>query len=470
MDKWLSEHLGLAVLWEDERGGVVGNAPAARLLGHASFGELSVEIANFLSAGMPANGSPAEAPATSASDLAAQIARARAGLPSEINPETGRRALLVQAAPGSAMVVLSTTRLQPDGLDASDLAAGVSHELANALAAIAGWARLAKQGRKVHEALGLIQMSAESAWSAAQRLLRDLRGQPGSEAETVDLSAFVDEAARLLGPKAMAKNVQVRTVIEPGLQVQGNRGSAWSIVWNLALNAVEALPPGGSVELRLTARDDSAILVVEDDGPGMDPRQRERAFEPYFTTKESGTGLGLPMVRRAVDEVGGSIELHSAEGSGTRFTVALLRAAGAARSQPDKHTSGVFFTEPIDQRILVVEDDLGLREMIATALGMRGAEVVAVDSPDAALAQAAPFAIAIIDLLLPGMRGDAVLARLREARLVQRGMLMTGTELPSGIASGGQPEVLLRKPFELEELFEGVAAALAADPAQRRVG
>jgi signal transduction histidine kinase/CheY-like chemotaxis protein len=453
MDEWLSERLGLAVLWEDEQGRVAGNRPARELFARSTFRELGPELAELLG--------PER-------DLDADLARARAGSPVEIEGRGRQRVLLTRRAAGRAMAVIAPVRSAPHELQASDLAAGVSHELANALAAIAGWARLAKQGRRAQEALGLIQMSAESAWSAAQRLLRDHRSP--AEPETVDLSAFVDEAARLLAPKAMAKHVQVRTVIEPDLHVSGNRGSAWSIVWNLALNAIEALPAGGSVELRLTSSGDAAILVVEDDGPGMDPQQRQRAFEPYFTTKESGTGLGLPMVRRAVDQVGGSIELHSSIGQGTRFTVALPRAEGPDRAAEDKHASGVFYAEPLDQRVLVVEDDLGLREMIATALGMRGAEVVAVESAEAALAQRQPFAIAIIDLLLPGMRGDMVLGRLREAGLVECGMLMTGTDLPAGLSGAGRPEFLLRKPFELEELFEGVAAALAAGPSARRVG
>ena len=126
----------------------------------------------------------------------------------------------------------------------------------------------------MHEALDLIEMSAESAWSAAQRVLRDLRSQREPIPESVDLSAFVDEAARLLGPKAMGKNVQIRTSIEPGLRVRGDRGSAWSIVWNLAANAVEALQPGGTVELRLAASGETAVLEVEDNGPGMSAEQR----------------------------------------------------------------------------------------------------------------------------------------------------------------------------------------------------
>ena len=158
----------------------------------------------------------------------------------------------------------------------------------------------------------------------------------------------MDEAARLLAPKAMAKGVRVRTSIEPGLRVRGDRGSAWSIVWNLAANAVEALSPGGTVELRLSRTRDAALLVVEDDGPGMTEEQQRRAFEPYFTTKADGTGLGLALVKQAVGELGGSIELKSEAGE----RHALHGGAAARGRQPAqrpasaKRSSGVFYAEP----------------------------------------------------------------------------------------------------------------------------
>ncbi|MFI5305795.1 MAG: ATP-binding protein, partial [Polyangiales bacterium] len=256
----------------------------------------------------------------------------------------------------------------------------------------------------------------------------------------------------------------------PGLRVRGDRGSAWSITWNLAANAVEALSPGGTVELRLRSQGDNALLTVEDNGPGMTPEQQQRAFEPYFTTKATGTGLGLPLVKQAVADVGGSIELVSEPGAGTCFTVALPLVSPMQRSTSTKRSSGVFYAEPIPHRILVVDDDLGLREMISTALGMRGATVVAVERAEQALAQEGPFALAIVDLLLPGTRGDLLLAKLREAGLIRVGLLMTGTELPNALAPGGQPEVLLRKPFELEELFEALAVALRQTSGERAVG
>jgi CheY-like chemotaxis protein len=169
-------------------------------------------------------------------------------------------------------------------------------------------------------------------------------------------------------------------------------------------------------------------------------------------------------VKQAVNDVGGSIELKSELGAGTRFTVALPLAASTGQRQPSaKRSSGVFYAEPLHQRVLVVDDDLGLREMISTALGMRGADVVAVGSAEAALTQQGPFAVVIVDLLLPDMRGDALLARLRHAGIAEIGILVTGTELPAHPATDGTPDVLLRKPFELEELFEGLAAALSGE-------
>jgi signal transduction histidine kinase len=460
---WLFERLGLAVLKDDERSGVAANAIARELLGHESISNLQTGVLHLLGDEL------------SKVEVDDAVARARSGTSCELQGAAGQKVVLSPIRPGQAMAVLTPlTRAlvsaEGGSRTSADVDASVSHELANALGAIAGWARLAKQGRRVQEALDLIEMSADSAWSAAQRVLGGHRHKREKAPESVDLSAFVDEAARLLAPKAVAKGVQVRSAIEPGLRVQGDRGSAWSIVWNLAANAIEALSPGGTVELRLSRVGEVAVLVVEDDGPGMSADQQRRAFEPYFTTKATGTGLGLPLVKQAVADVGGSVDLQSEPGRGTRFNVALPLAPGSAQRLNLKRSSGVFYAEPIHQRILVVDDDLGLREMICTALGMRGAEVVAVSNAEAALLQHGPFAVAIVDLLLPGMRGDGLLARLRESHLIEVGMLMTGTELPGNLAPGGHPDLLLRKPFELEELFEGLAIGLNRDRDAQRVG
>jgi DNA-binding response OmpR family regulator len=106
--------------------------------------------------------------------------------------------------------------------------------------------------------------------------------------------------------------------------------------------------------------------------------------------------------------------------------------------------------------------------MIATALGMRGAEVVAVGTAEEALAQRGRFGIVVIDLLLGDVRGDALLAALRQAGLARLGLLMTGAEMPDALAPGGSPDAALRKPFELEELFEALADVLKRGASERR--
>ena len=233
----------------------------------------------------------------------------------------------------------------------------MSHELANALGAIAGWARLAKEGVRVDEALDLIEKSADDAWSAARTVLGEVSGQQENPAEesVIDFSEFTGRGRAPADPEsALKKNVEIHTEISPALHIAGDRSSAWAIVWNLATNAVEALPAGGKVTLQLTEADGRVLLSVIDDGPGMSAEVRARVFEPYFTTKRSGSGLGLPMVKQAVAALGGQIELDSQPARGTRFTIDLPRSESSVtatrqlRATP-RRPSGVFVTEHLER-------------------------------------------------------------------------------------------------------------------------
>jgi CheY-like chemotaxis protein len=215
------------------------------------------------------------------------------------------------------------------------------------------------------------------------------------------------------------------------------------------------------VTLQLTEADGRVRLSVIDDGPGMSAEVRARVFEPYFTTKRSGSGLGLPMVKQAVAALGGQIELDSQPGRGTRFTIDLPRSESSITARQLRATprrpSGVFVTEHLEGRFLVIDDDASLREMIGTALRMRGAQVELAANLTDALKLHGPFKLAVVDYLLGEQRGDVALARLRAAGLVETGLLVTGTEVPRKLVAGGEPDGILRKPFELNELFERVA-------------
>jgi two-component system, OmpR family, response regulator len=159
------------------------------------------------------------------------------------------------------------------------------------------------------------------------------------------------------------------------------------------------------------------------------------------------------------------MELESQPGRGTRFQIDFPRVVSAEKPRArgtgsDKRASGVFVAEHIEGRFLVLDDDPSLREMIATALQMRGAEVVAAASLEEALAAEGPFKLAITDLMLGEQRGDLAIAQLRDAGLVDLALMVTGTELPQRFAARGEPDAVVRKPFELQDLFESVAEVL----------
>jgi signal transduction histidine kinase len=456
---WLCGNLGLPLIEEKAGEALEINGAARDIVGAGTFTSISAALGPLLGSHIDS------------AELQAALQAARHGQPSELLLTEGLRALVGPAEAGRACVVLAPQG-ELDGLAlqrralATDRSARVSHELANALGAIAGWARLAREGARVDEALELIEKSAEDAWTAARVVLGEVSGgteqRPG-QVQVIDLSGFTAEAARLLWPKALAKQVSIRTAIQPGLHVAGDRSSAWAIVWNLAGNAIEALPVGGTVSLQLTDAGDRVRLCIEDDGPGMSSEVRSRIFEPYFTTKNSGTGLGLSLVKQAVSALGGQLELESEPEQGTRFLIQLprVRTPSAHPRRPIKRDSGVYIADALEGRMLVVDDDPSLREMIGTALQMRGAEVELAANLHEALQLRGPFQVVVVDYLLGDQRGDAALAGLRQAGLVQAGLLVTGTDVPRKLVSGGEPDAILRKPFELDELFERVAHLLA---------
>jgi signal transduction histidine kinase/CheY-like chemotaxis protein len=468
---WLCGSLGLPLLEERQEGGVNLNVAARDVLGRGDF-------PNIVTALGPLVGERVDT-----ASIERQLSQARMGVSSQLELVDGLLALVTPGQEGRACVVLAPGRaldavsLQRRAL-ASERSARVSHELANALGAIAGWARLAKEGARVDEALDLIERSAENAWTAARTVLGEMSGhsEAAARANVIDLSAFIEEAGRLLMPKALKKNILIHSAIAPGLHVAGDRSSAWALVWNLATNAIEALPPGGTLNLTLSATGDRVRFKVSDNGPGMSTEVRARVFDPYFTTKPSGTGLGLSLVKQAVLALGGQIALASEPGEGTCFEIDLPRhnladdgVEEAAKRRPtiSMRSSGVFMAEALEGRFLILDDDASLREMIATALEMRGAQVYPAANLNEALQMQGPFRLAVVDFLLGEQRGDMAIARLRAAGIADQALLVTGTDVPRKLLIGGEPDAVLRKPFELDELFERVAEVLQRDDGRK---
>jgi signal transduction histidine kinase/CheY-like chemotaxis protein len=459
--RWFSDSLGLPFVEEREDGSVYYNDAAQKTLNS----ERKMSFAQSVNRLVGNN--------IDLSTLEDKITHVRSGTPVECIANNGQKVLFAPVGGNRACAVIVTISFDRQtlrwGSDRNDLMDGLSHELANALGAIAGWAQLARSGTRVEEALELIEKASNSAWSISRQILGHHDEKFSEDASSVtDVSAFVNEAVRLIALKASQVGVAIRQSVAPGLEVKGTRDDVWSMIWNLMTNAVEAMPYGGTLAVEVTSQDEFIRIVVEDNGPGIEDKIKERIFQPYFSTKKRGTGLGLALVKQSVDALGGAIDVETHKGEGTRFIIELPRIDESNRGKQQANrtngrVSGVYLAEPINGRILLVEDDLGLREMMATALAIRGARVIAVSNASESLATEGQFDIALIDMQLPDITGDQLLANLREARKVSLGIIVTGRNRPPSYAQGGEPDGFLRKPFQIEELFERVATVLGLE-------
>lgn len=392
------------------------------------------------------------------------------------------RVLASPSSPGCAQVVVAA-----QGVDASlelsrraslvDVAAAVSHEVANAVGAIAGWAQLAgSQGVSTEEALRLIASCARTAQEAARGMLSLARGEQVEEDSAVHLSELADELLTLLSLTARQERVSLTGSIEPDVLVRGSRAQLFTVLWNLTKNAIEACAPAGAVAVTLRANGQRVLLEVNDSGVGLDPASLSQIFTPYYTTKEGGTGLGLALVRKTAADLGGEVNVQSQKGRGTTFRVSIPRlhrhsqvSARPGHASHASHPPSGTATVPagpsvsdrgVNARILVVDDDDALREMIGTALSLRGAAVVTARNGEEARAAEGRFDIALIDMMLDGCRGDELLAALRRRGTVSAAMLVTGTVQKPRLVPGGEPDDWVRKPFEISVLVERIRRTL----------
>ncbi|MCC6363970.1 MAG: hypothetical protein IT165_10620 [Bryobacterales bacterium] len=205
-------------------------------------------------------------------------------------------------------------------------AATIAHEVKNPLSAIKTIAQVMREDALLQERYGedlsFIVAEVNRLDESVRQLLGFSRPAPAME-ETVDLSAEVESAVAALARQAKPMGIRIDSTIANGIVIEEtNRELIRQIVLNLLLNAIQATPAGKAVTVAL---EHPAMLRITDQGPGIDPKLRERIFEPFFTTKVKGTGLGLAIVRRNVKLLGGEVELHCPEGGGTQITVRLKR-------------------------------------------------------------------------------------------------------------------------------------------------
>ena len=363
------------------------------------------------------------------------------------------------------------------------LAGGVAHDFNNLLTVINGMADLVlaalPDDDPTRPDLDQIRQAGERAATLTGRLLAVSRRQI-LKPEVVDLGAVVsglrDMIQRLVG-----EDIALVLELAPDVaRVKADPGQIEQVLLNLIVNARDAMPDGGvlTIETRTVHLDavyaaehpgtrpgPHAMIAVRDTGIGMDESIRRRIFEPFFTTKAhgKGTGLGLSMVYGIVKQSGGSIWFHSEPGHGSRFTIYLPHVIGPTTSRPAPAPASAARGH---ETVLVVEDEPPLRELAARVLTSAGYVVLqAANGPDAlALLERHPEPVHLVftDVVMPGMNGRELAARLAVLRPAIRVLYTSGYTEDAILRHGvlDDPRRFLSKPYSPAVLRGRIREAL----------
>ena len=351
------------------------------------------------------------------------------------------------------------------------LASGIAHDFNNLLTVVQGSAQhlRAELGSDDPEIAGALD-DIEAATFRATMMTRQLLsfGRPhGDEVGAVDMAALARDFEPML-PRLVGVNYAI-TVTAPGpCGVRASRSGLEQILLNLVVNARDAMPEGGRIGVEVRPVDGAGLLTVTDGGVGMDAATQDRIFDPFFSTKVTGTGLGLATVHRLVSGFGGAVRVQSELGRGSTFEVRLVasplqdRAAG-----PSVPTAGA----PTGaERVLLVEDDMLVRHATTRLLAASGYEVLAVASGHEALAlltNTTDFAVVVSDVSMPGLDGEALSRRLAAEHPALAVVLFSGNRVPASDVIAAPRRAFLEKPATRLALVAAIQRARASinDPA-----
>jgi PAS domain S-box-containing protein len=343
------------------------------------------------------------------------------------------------------------------------LSAGVAHNFNNVLAAILGRTQLLLRtatDERQRRSLQVIETAALDAAEIVRRIQTFARSAPAAPFQPVSLAQLVTDAIQLTrtrwedDARTHGLNYDVRFTSDcvGADTVSASPSELREVFVNLILNALEAMPAGGRVECRARREGERLVVEVADTGAGIAPASRARIFEPFFTTKgPQGSGLGLAVSYGIVKRHGGEIEVTSEDGAGATFTLRFPahRAAGQAGD-------GRAVAALPRARVLVVDDDAQVRDVLREMLETLGQRVTSVDGAVAARAalSAGQFDLLITDFAMPATDGLTLAAEARTLAPRLRVALATGYG-ESGVAeslTSGLVQAIISKPFQLGEV------------------
>jgi signal transduction histidine kinase/ActR/RegA family two-component response regulator len=369
------------------------------------------------------------------------------------------------------------------------LAGGIAHDFNNILTAVLGYANLLgeelPEAGEAREDLEGIRKAAARATNLTRQLLAFSRRQPAS-LKAVDLNALILDTEKMLC-RLLSEDVRLRLdLATEAPSVLADPVQLEQILLNLAVNARDAMPSGGSI--LLSTRTDRlasprsvgldtlapggyAVLEMRDTGQGIAPEIIDRIFEPFFTTKanEKGTGLGLSTVYGIAKQSGGAVGVVSKPGEGSIFSVWLpLAPASAAPAGPEQEEARPAARQAVPgATILVVDDDESLRDLVARQLARRGYRLLVAANAGEAILLAESYGgsleLLVTDAVMPLMDGYTLARRIKSIVPGVGVIVMSGHPERTDALGGGAAGLgdFLAKPFTEPQLMNAVTAALA---------
>ncbi|MFZ2447758.1 MAG: ATP-binding protein [Syntrophobacteraceae bacterium] len=351
------------------------------------------------------------------------------------------------------------------------MAGGVSHDFNNLLMAILGHIQLILpqiEDEEIRRRLQNIEKAVYDGSNTVRRLQRftEREREPKAMASTVDVDEAVKDVIDLTRPRW--KNFMERSGYHIDLQLELagdclaaiNASDLREVVTNLLLNAIDAMPQGGTLTFRTRRQGEHVVLEISDTGIGMSKEIAEKIFDPFFTTKGIGnSGLGLSVSWSLLGRYGGDIQVRSKPGKGTTFVIKLARAEAARAQAGAKPTEGTS-----SYRLLLVEDDPEILNILRDMLRLKGHRVVAVSDSEKALEMisASNFDLVLTDLGMPVVSGWEI-AKHTKARNAKTPVVMItgwGAQYEEENLAARGVDLMLAKPLSWDKLLNSIEKML----------
>ncbi|MBI4675433.1 MAG: response regulator, partial [Chloroflexi bacterium] len=351
------------------------------------------------------------------------------------------------------------------------LTGGITHALNNTMAVIVGRAQIVEEQlteEAQREELRTIQRIARAGADSLKRLQQFAFERDGHANTRLDVNTLINDVIQLTrfrwrdDAEASGISIEVVKDLDVVPPVMGQVSLLRDALVELILNSVEAMPLGGLVTIRTDRAEGRVVVLVSDQGVGMDAIAQARATEPFFTTKGAGhVGLGLTTVASMVREMNGTFSLASTPGEGATARITLPMAQPSAGPADLRQARLARWA-----KILVVDDEPLVRDVAARTFLLRGFQTVAADSGADALrvfTEQGPFEVVIVDLGMPGMNGFEVARALKDLNPKTIVILMTGwaAELDAKKMREAGIDRALAKPFDADQVIQLISEALA---------